>query len=85
MSSQTGPAMAYDVAGSVTAIDPSGRSIEVNERQYRLSSQARVEYDSAAGQSALSVTSLRLGEYVQLETQGDTILKIRRYRKGPPH
>ncbi|NEV64730.1 hypothetical protein [Thiorhodococcus minor] len=77
--------LAYDLGGSVTAIDPARGSLEIDGRQYSVSSQTRIRLGSAENGLATPFSDLRVGEYVQLETQGDRVVKIRRYRNGPPH
>lgn len=85
LSAETSALLAYDIGGSVAAIDPARGSLEIDGRQYRVSSQTRVRRGSAENGRATSFSDLRVGEYVQLETRGDQVVKIRRYHNGPPH
>ena len=75
---------ASSVAGSITAVDVIGRTIEIDGARYTLALQAEIKNASSEPQQAMSIADLKVGQYVKFTAIGNVIQNLRVFENGPP-
>lgn len=67
----------FIMEGEITSIDVANQIVEVDDAQYKIAQQFKIKTAPNETKQAMSIADLKVGQYIEFESIGNTIATLR--------